>query len=80
MYQHLNLKKYSNQLQTGRVNALSVFFLFSKGYLIQPSAKINMHTTTHNTNQDEQEIAQLTELETVRSNSEIPSWMSDIYG
>jgi hypothetical protein len=39
-----------------------------------------MYTTTHNTNQEEQEIAQLTELETVRSNSEIPSWMSDIYG
>ena len=39
-----------------------------------------MHTTTHSTNEDEQEIAQLTELETVRSNSEIPSWMSDIYG
>ena len=39
-----------------------------------------MHTTTHNTIEDEQDIVLLTELETVRSNSEIPSWISDMYG
>jgi hypothetical protein len=39
-----------------------------------------METTSHNTQEDEQDIVLLTELETVRSNSEIPSWISDMYG
>jgi len=33
----------------------------------------------HNTD-DEQDIAHLEQLESLGSNSEIPSWMSDIYG
>lgn len=39
-----------------------------------------MYNTIPITNEDEQEIAQLTELETVGSNSEIPSWLSNMYG
>lgn len=33
----------------------------------------------HNTD-DEQDIAYIEQLETYISNSEIPSWMSDMYG